>query len=228
MERKLAAALQRDKDAESELQAIRARLAEGEKKSSELGKAIAEKEAEIAQKGETIESQKSEIRSWQDKFNEAMDALREYSKYVGKADAAENTEQDHSSEPADSRIDQNDDEDVEKIEDVNLLRDRCKQLRENIEDLEMERDQMIKIIQFFNDNASDATLEKLREALEADQEEGKEEEMNEADAPPAEAEGMYHFDRSASPESDIAAVKKLIPKAPEKAVVARDAKPYKR
>lgn len=79
---------------------------------------------------------------------------------------------------------------IDEITDIEEMRALFKETDAKLEEANQEREQMLKIIQFFNDNANEEIMEKLRCALDADNDEQNEEgEEERGEGEQAEEEG---------------------------------------
>ena len=132
---------------------LRAELEAEQRVQKELRASISRLNSTLEVQTETIEGQKSELAELNDKFGEAMEALREYARFARPEGSEKSLENDRDSA------------DGEAFESPSA---RCRTLRETIDELEGEREQMVRIIQFFNDHSSEETLEKLKGVLEAE------------------------------------------------------------
>lgn len=209
------------------------------KESRELAGQLAAKEKTLAALKDQSDAREAEFKALETQHEEVVEALKVHAaemqrKQGGDEDSAAKDRRSKAKGLADGEEeadeedegDQVEEDDIDTISDPVVLRDRYRRLQDTFDEMEQERNQMVKIIQFFNDNATDEALEKLRETLEAEQDEFQEEDA-ESGVIAHELEDLPLEEGPRDEENDPDNVKLLIPKLPKKATLTKDKDSFK-
>lgn len=227
------------------IKSLEAQIESFGKESKDLASQLLAKENNLAALKSQFEAKEAELKTLETQHEEVVEALKTHaaeierkqsgneevapkdrqSKAKGHIDGDEEGEGEGEGED-EYDGDQLEEDDLDTISDPVVLRDRYRRLQETFDEMEQERNQMVKIIQFFNDNATDEALEKLREALEAEQDEFQEEDT-ESGVIGKELEDLPLEEDQPEEDNDAENMKLLIPKLPKKATLTKDKDSFK-